>query len=50
MLDLKTLIVEGEALHTTTGRCHGLSIPTGISKLSISATYNDTEPIARVVG
>ncbi len=50
MLDLKTLVVEGQALHTTTGRCHGLSIPTGISKLSISATYNDTEPIARVVG
>ena len=50
MLDLKTLVVEGQALHTTTGRCHGLSIPTGIPKLSISATYNDTEPIARVVG
>ncbi len=50
MLDLKTLIVEGEALHTTTGRCHGLSIPTGISKLSISATYDSGEPIARVVG
>lgn len=50
MLNLKRLVVEGEALHTTTGRCHGLSIPTGISKLSISATYDSTEPIARVVG
>ena len=50
MLDLKTLVAEGQALHTTTGRCHGLSIPTGISKVNISATYNDTEPIARVVG
>ena len=50
MLDLKKLVVEGEALHTTTGRCHGLSIPTGIANSSISATYNSTEPIARVVG
>lgn len=50
MLDLKKLVVEGEALHTTTGRCHGLSIPTGISKVSISATYDSGEPIARVVG
>lgn len=50
MMNLKTLVVEGQALHTTTGRCHGLSIPVGIPKLSISATYNDTEPIARVVG
>lgn len=50
MLDLKTLVAEGQALHTTTGRCHGLSIPTGISKLHLSATYNECEPIARVVG
>jgi hypothetical protein len=50
MLDLKTLVVEGQALHTTAGRCHGLSIPTGISSLSISATYDDGAPIARVVG
>lgn len=50
MMNLKKLVAEGQALHTTTGRCHGLSIPTGISSLRISATYDSTEPIARVVG
>ncbi len=50
MLDLKTLVAEGQALHTTAGRCHGLSIPTGISGITVSATYGDGAPIARVLG